>query len=261
MLEFDRSTVIVAAHPDDETIGIGGHLGRFADAVLVHVTDGAPRDLVDARAAGFATREAYAQARRRELEAALAIAGFDRTRTRSVGLVDQEASLNLVELTHTLVGLFKDIRPLVILAPAYEGGHPDHDAAAFAVHAARRLEEREGLAPPAVIEYALYHDKFGAMSTCEFLTCVDCEQELVALASQALQDKRRMIECFATQRKTLRAFRIELERFRRAPRYDFTQPPHPGTLYYERFSWGVTGPHWRALAHRALETLAIGSGA
>ncbi len=36
--------MIVVAHPDDETIGLGAQLRRFEDALLVHVTDGAPRD-------------------------------------------------------------------------------------------------------------------------------------------------------------------------------------------------------------------------
>lgn len=36
--------LIVVAHPDDETIGFGAQLCRLRDALLLHVTDGAPRD-------------------------------------------------------------------------------------------------------------------------------------------------------------------------------------------------------------------------
>ena len=59
--------LVVAAHPDDETIGAGGMLGRMANPYVLHVTDGAPRNPDFARAAGYRSREEYARARRREL--------------------------------------------------------------------------------------------------------------------------------------------------------------------------------------------------
>ena len=68
---------MVVAHPDDETVGAGATLPLFRRLLLVHATDGAPRDLADARAVGFADAAGYAAARRRELDAALAAGGSD----------------------------------------------------------------------------------------------------------------------------------------------------------------------------------------
>ena len=48
---------------------------------------------------------------------------------------------------------------------------------------------------------------------------------------------------------------FDAERFRPAPNYDFTRPPHAGQLFYEKFNWGMTGEQWRALAGRALQRL------
>jgi N-acetylglucosamine malate deacetylase 2 len=69
----EPSVMIVVAHPDDETIGMGAQLCRFKNALLVQLTDGAPRDGRDATAHGFTTIAEYACARRAELDAALAI--------------------------------------------------------------------------------------------------------------------------------------------------------------------------------------------
>ena len=248
-------TVIVAAHPDDETISAGGRLLCLENPTIIHVTDGAPRDMRDAAVAGFATREAYARARRDELAAALAIAGIGMDQTRTIGLVDQEASLHLSDLACDLQKLLRTLAPDVVLTHPYEGGHPDHDATAFGVHVAMQLLEKAGDPIPQLIEFTSYHDVNGTMSLFEFLPCDECDVETVILSDQARALKRQMIECFVTQQKTIAPFPIELERFRRAPRYDFTQPPHSGTLFYERYDWGMVGTRWRALAREAIEKL------
>ena len=67
----ERPVMIVLAHPDDETIGMGAQLCRFRNALLVQITDGAPRAGLDAAAHGFAGIREYAFARRIELYAAL----------------------------------------------------------------------------------------------------------------------------------------------------------------------------------------------
>lgn len=251
------STAVVVAHPDDETIGLGGRLPHLRGAVLIHVTDGAPRDLRDARAAGFATREQYAQARREELRQALAVAGIEMCQERMLDFIDQEASLDLVALAERLADIFQGIDPSVVLTHPYEGGHPDHDATAFAVHAACRLLEREHLMPPAILEFTSYHDCNGRICTGDFLSRVDVSERKLVLAETEREHKRRMIECFATQQKMLQQFAVEAECFRPAPRYDFTHPPHAGRLHYERLNWDMTGTRWCALANEANHQLGL----
>lgn len=258
----DMPLLLAAAHPDDETIGFGGQLPRFRDATILHVTDGAPRDGADAARHGFTRPADYAAARRAELLAALALAGIGVDRALTLGLPDQQASLHLEPLARTIARLILERRPALVVTHAYEGGHPDHDATAFAVQAALRLLPGD-VTRPVLLEMACYHAApGGGMATGCFLPAAGptagAEPVTLALSPEACERKRRMVACFPTQREMLALFPIGAECLRPAPCHDFTRPPHPGRLHYENFSWGMTGERFRALAAAALRGLGLG---
>jgi LmbE family N-acetylglucosaminyl deacetylase len=261
--EISAPTIaILVAHPDDEVIGAGAQLARLRNAHFIHVTDGAPLNPYDAITAGFATREDYARARRDELFAALALAGISSQQTRDLGFVDQEASLNFPKLVDALKEALSESKPDVVFTHPYEGGHPDHDATAFAAQIACRLLKHQGITPPALMEMASYHAGGGNLRTNEFLhEGSSGNVATVALSPGECDFKRCLFDCFVTQQRVLCAFPIGFERFRPAPHYDFRQPPHPGPLFYERFDWGMTGARWRCLAREALRALELENAA
>lgn len=249
--------LVVMAHPDDEVVSLGSRLLRLREATLVHVTDGAPRDGVDARKHGFAGPEEYARARREELEQAVALAGIEPSQLLELGCPDQQASLRMAEIARKISELIEKIRPEWIVTLPYEGGHPDHDATAFGVHAGCRVLEARGARSPAIVEATGYHVGPMGIEVYRFLPAAGHEPVTVVLSEQERQLKRKMLECFASQQETLAYFPVELERFRAAPQYDFTRPPHEGTLYYEMYPWGMTGKRFCELGAGALEKLGI----
>lgn len=251
-------TMLVAAHPDDETVGAGSRLPRLASAQFVCVTDGAPRDGGDAARHGL-TPEAYAQARRVELQAVLALCGIGVDRLVHLDCPDQQAALNLASLARQLAQLWREHATEAVLTQPYEGGHPDHDATAFAVHAAVRVMRRDGQPAPALVEMAGYHRGPDGRLACAFLPDATCDGDAVTirLSPEEQAFKQRLIARFTTQAETLRGFPVDVERFRPAPHYDFTRPPHEGRLHYEHYPWGMTGKRFRALAGEALRELGL----
>jgi N-acetylglucosamine malate deacetylase 2 len=246
---------IVCAHPDDEVIGAGGRLLHLPDVHVVHVTDGAPRDMTDAIANGFTSRDAYARARAAERERALAIARIPAEHIHDIGLVDQEVSFALPALARRLVDILDTCRPELVLTHAYEGGHPDHDATALAVRAAVELARSHDGTAPLLVEFTGYHWRDGAMHTGCFLPGTTADVRRVSLGGEDRRRKAAMFACYTTQQRVLASFSTEAECFRLAPAYDFTAPPHEGRLFYEWFDWRVDGTEWRRLASAALEEL------
>ncbi len=263
---YDQRIVVVAAHPDDETIGLGGQLASMQDVFLVHVTDGAPRSRPDWKS--------YKEARRAELLAAAAIAGIPEDRCLEIGIPDQEAARRLVELSCHLSRLFAELQPSIVFTHPYEGGHPDHDACAFAVHYAEY--------PAELWEFASYHRSplsAEIESGCFLSEAATRAGEpalqpasawvqgkagknaglppgvaaphVLKLTEEQRQQKQRMLDCFSTQRDTLGWFRVDDECIRRAPAYDFCEPAHAGRLFYESYDWGVSPSEWLRLARRA----------
>lgn len=251
------SVTVVAAHPDDEIAGCGGLLRRLSDRgatiEFVHVTDGAPRNMKDARAAGIGSREAYARARRLELASALRAGDIRVARAFVLGAVDQEASFELARLSRTIEDILGRTLPDVVVTHPYEGGHPDHDATAFAVHTAAARLGRPGAS---ILEFTSYHLGPEGIRAGLFLERPEVPERIVDLKAGERRAKVAMLERFTSQRRVLDQFPVAPERVRSAPCYDFSAPPHSGKLFYELFDWGMTGEVWRARAAEALQSLA-----
>lgn len=252
-------TLVVGAHPDDETMGLGGMLPRFGEGELeiLHVTDGAPRLRRQWGKQEFRAWDEYAGARRDELLRALAIAGVPAERAHRLGWMDNETSHDMANLARALAEELDRLTPEVVVTHPYEGGHTDHDAIAFAARAACRLLERDGARAPALMEFTSYHNEGGERVFGRFLPFDAAPETVIELNAEERERKRRMFDCFWTQHGVLRDTPVRHETFRPAPKYDFGSAPHAGRLRYERYPLGLRGCQWRALACNALEALKL----
>jgi LmbE family N-acetylglucosaminyl deacetylase len=127
-------------------------------------------------------------------------------------------------------------RPDVILAPAYEGGHPDHDSCSFL---ANKLGRKYGIP---VWEMPLYHRCSSDSLICQqFLDRRGTEVELHPIGTE-LEIKKQMIGAYNSQKTIWRFVRADLvESYRPQPQYDYRQAPHLGLLNYEVWEWAMTG--------------------
>ncbi len=216
----------LAAHPDDEVLGAGVWLARLARAPAVaFLTDGVPRAR-RWRPPRYTSATLYRQARRREARAAWSRLRRG-TRLFFAPFRDQELAFRLDGAARWLAAVAARVRPGLILAPAFEGGHPDHDAAnllAARLGAARDLP---------VWEFALYTARHGRLQRQRFPAAPGWTRHL--RAPEAAR-KRRAFAAYASQRGTLRALDAGRESLRPLAAHDYSRPALREAAVYER--WG-----------------------
>jgi LmbE family N-acetylglucosaminyl deacetylase len=249
----DRLAVIIA-HPDDETVGTGALLMRTTGTQVIVTTDGSPRAPEFAQEHGFGSVEDYAAARRRELSTAMAIAGVKAEQLIMLGFADQGATHALAQLSAMLAGIVIARNITMVVTHAYEGGHPDHDAVAFAVQAAQRLLAMRGRALT-VIEMPLYRIDAQGRFTTSFAG-ETAGAIAYAIAGAELDRKKAMFAAHVSQQQVLRQFDPAREQFRPAAKHDFTRLPNDGRLFYESMPWGMDGPGFQRRVGEAMAALA-----
>ncbi|HEU5153239.1 MAG TPA: PIG-L family deacetylase [Gemmatimonadales bacterium] len=160
--------MVVAPHPDDESLATGGVLQQAradnAEVRILMVTSGDNNPwvqrLVEHRVSiGPADRRRWAERRQAEARASLECLGLPQDAIRFLNYPDQGLTPMLKAgddgLVDRLEEEIEDFRPTLLLSPSPADLHPDHSAAAvFVAMALRRLETRIRL--PELLEYLVH---------------------------------------------------------------------------------------------------------
>jgi glycosyltransferase involved in cell wall biosynthesis/LmbE family N-acetylglucosaminyl deacetylase len=146
-----RRLTVLAAHPDDETLGCGALIARTRDAGLpvrvVVATDGRY-----STASEVLTPERLAELRSVELRAACTQLGVPDSEIVELGFVDGTLARERGALLDRLTGLLEAEPPDVLLVPCARDVHPDHEELfRAAVRAAARLDPA-----PTVLAYPIW---------------------------------------------------------------------------------------------------------
>jgi bacillithiol biosynthesis deacetylase BshB1 len=118
--------LVVAPHPDDAELGMGGTIVRLLQQGwklgVLDLTSGEPTPL--------------GSVERRRAETAEANAALGSPWRRNLGLPNRSLEASLVN-RRELAAVFREVRPKLLFAPYWEDAHPDHTAATKLVEEAR----------------------------------------------------------------------------------------------------------------------------
>lgn len=222
------AALLIAAHPDDEVLGAAGWAWHYPGRLSVaFFTAGVPRDR-NCFAPGFDDPKVYGATRRAEADAVwrshpcaplLHFGPFS----------DQGLYQQLDAAGDWLRRLLASDRPSLLVVPAYEGGHPDHDAANLLAAVAMQT------ARIPVVEYALYHLAGSSIVRQRF-----AGKSAGRLPPPLAQRKRACFAAYTSQARVLGDFSPELESLRCLPRHDYARPPRDQPALYEHWRWTMS---------------------
>ena len=224
--------LILAPHPDDESLATGGLIQRAVKAGakvrVLFATDGDnnpwPQRFLERKLKiSYTDRARWGRRRRREALAALAMLGLPKGSARFLGLPDQGITNLLMRaeegVLFTLWAEMTEWEPTVFVVPSATDAHPDHSALFVLVQLAMMRLER----PPRMLRFIIHAPR--RQSERGKVTLRLTEGEVKGKRAAILAHESQM----ALSRKRFASYATDQEIFYCAPVQEQTDHQHPIT--------------------------------
>ncbi len=227
-----KNILFIIPHPDDEIVGVCSLIKKFIgenkNIYLFFLTNG----VISQKSFFFSIKkkiDKMKMIRKSEMKMSLVELGiknyfFQDIPTRT--LKDR------IYKTYSKIKKIIDLKKInAIFCPAYEGGHQDHDIANFICSKMSNYCK--------VYEFPEYN-YFGKKINCNSFFDNRGNEKIHFLSTKEICFKKKCLNIYKSEKKNLNYIKIEKESFRSIQKYDYSQPPHEGILFYRRyrfFSW------------------------
>lgn len=226
---FGQRILILVPHPDDEVVACGATIGRAqqegATFFALYLTTGC---IAQDRLWPWqrSRHDLYVARRRVEAEKTAAFLNI-----KPVGWTLRPAR----HVWKDLAAVRDEIRDAIvrydidqIWAPAFEGGHADHDAINAIASTFRETVS--------IIEFAEYNFA-GKQANANAFPRPSSKDQMIRLTEDERHKKRAALTLYRSEKKNLGYVGLDREAFRPLPAHDYSRPPHDGPLWYARFQW------------------------
>ncbi len=224
-----KNILFVIPHPDDEIVGtcilIRKLLREKKKISLVFLTNG----VISPDQNWFWKKNKYkdfVKMRKNEMIQSLEILNIKKYYYQNIPT--RTLKNNISESYKLIYRIIKKNKIDSLFCPAYEGGHQDHDITNFICSRLKNLCKLYEFS-----EYNFYNRKINSNT---FFDSKNNEKIILLNPSQK-KFKNKCLSIYNSEKNNLGYINVDKESFRPMVEYDYSQPPHHGTLFYRRYSF------------------------
>tara|TARA_Y100000994_G_scaffold126251_1_gene103627 strand:- start:191 stop:940 length:750 start_codon:yes stop_codon:yes gene_type:complete len=223
-----KNVLLIAPHPDDEIVGsyiVIKKILKKKKIVIFFLTNG----VIDKNSLWFWERKNHkkkVKIRKNEMKNSMNFLGIKKFYLQDIAT--RSLKENIEKTFKKILQIKKKHKIDSIFCPAYEGGHQDHDVANFICSRFKKKCK--------IYEFSEYNYFKKKINNNYFLNSTK-KNKVIFLTDSEKNEKKKLLKIYKSESQNLNYVSLEKESYREIFDYDYSSPPHEGTLFYKRFSF------------------------